>query len=51
MAERLGVWRQTVNAVETGKDTPSLPLTFKIARLFGKRIEEICEPDEEKTAI
>jgi len=41
MAERLEVSRQSVNAIETGKYDPSLPLAFKIARLFGKRIEEI----------
>ena len=51
LAERLGVSRQTVNAVETGKYAPSLPLTFKIARLFGKRVEEISEPDEESRGI
>jgi putative transcriptional regulator len=45
LAERLGVSRQTVNAVETGKYDPSLPLAFGIAALFGKRIEEIFLPD------
>ncbi|HYP27248.1 MAG TPA: helix-turn-helix transcriptional regulator [Blastocatellia bacterium] len=48
LAERLGVSRQTVNAIETGKYDPSLPLAFKIARLAGAKIEEIFEPDEEK---
>ncbi len=38
---RLGVSRQAVNAIETGKYDPSLPLAFKIARLFGAHIEEI----------
>jgi putative transcriptional regulator len=38
---RLGVSRQAVNAIETGKYDPSLPLAFKIARLFGSPIEEI----------
>ena len=38
---RLGVSRQAVNAIETGKHDPSLPLAFKIARLFGMPIEEI----------
>jgi putative transcriptional regulator len=47
LAVRLGVSRQTVNAVETGKYDPSLPLAFGIARLFGKRIEEIFLPDGE----
>jgi putative transcriptional regulator len=43
LAERLEVSRQSVNAVETGKFDPSLPLAFKLARLFGKTIEEIFE--------
>ena len=41
LAERLGVSRQTVNAIETDKYDPSLPLAFKIAKLFDLRIEEI----------
>ena len=41
LAERLEVSRQTVNAIETGKYDPSLPLAFRIARLFGKRIEQV----------
>ena len=41
LAEQLAVSRQTVNAIETGKYDPSLPLAFKIARLFDKPIEEI----------
>jgi putative transcriptional regulator len=41
LADRLEVSRQSVNAIETGKYDPSLPLAFRIARLFGKRIEEI----------
>ena len=45
LAERLGVSRQTVNALERGKYDPSLPLAFRIARLFGLRIEEIFEAD------
>lgn len=40
---RLGVSRQAVNAIETGKHDPSLPLAFKIARLFEMRIEEIFD--------
>jgi putative transcriptional regulator len=47
LAEQLGVSRQTVNAIETEKYDPSLPLAFKIAKLFGKRIEEIFSPAEE----
>ncbi len=45
LAERLGVSRQTVNALETGKYDPSLPLAFKIARLFGRAIEEVFDDD------
>lgn len=41
LAERLGVTRQTVIAIETGKYDPSLPLAFKIARQFRARIEDI----------
>jgi putative transcriptional regulator len=47
LAEKLSVSRQTVNALETGKHDPSLPLAFKIARLFGAPIERIFTPDEE----
>ena len=42
---RLGVSRQAVNAIETGKHDPSLPLAFKLARLFGLSIEEIFEDE------
>ena len=45
LAERLEVSRQTVNALETGKYDPSLPLAFRIARLFGLRIEDVFLPD------
>jgi putative transcriptional regulator len=45
LAEYLAVSRQTVNAIETEKYDPSLPLAFKISRLFGKPIEEIFSPD------
>ncbi|ALJ29882.1 MULTISPECIES: helix-turn-helix transcriptional regulator [Stenotrophomonas] len=44
LAERLEVSRQTVNALETGKYDPSLPLAFRIARLFDARIEDIFFP-------
>jgi putative transcriptional regulator len=44
LAEKLDVSRQTVNAIETGRYDPSLPLAFKIAALFGIRIEEIFSP-------
>jgi putative transcriptional regulator len=43
LAERLDVSRQTVNAIETEKYDPSLPLAFKLAKLFKCRIEEIFE--------
>jgi len=43
LAVELDVSRQTVNAIETGKYDPSLPLAFKIAQLFGLQIEEIFE--------
>ena len=46
LADKLNVSRQTINAIETGKYDPSLPLAFQIARLFGKKIEEIFSPDE-----
>ena len=44
---RLGVSRQAVNAIETARYDPSLPLAFRIARLFGKSIESVFEPDED----
>ena len=44
LAERLKVSRQTVNAIETEKYDPSLPLAFKIAKLFKLQIEEVFEP-------
>ena len=43
LAQRLDVSRQSVNAIETGKYDPSLPLAFRIARLFGLPIEQIFE--------
>lgn len=50
LAGRLDVSRQTINALETGKYDPSLPLAFKIARLFQMTVEEIFEPDLEQGA-
>ena len=41
LAEKLGVSRQTINAIETEKYDPSLPLAFKIAKVFRKSVEEI----------
>ncbi len=46
LAEQLDVSRQTVNALETGKYDPSLPLAFRIARLFGEPIESIFINEE-----
>jgi putative transcriptional regulator len=46
LAAHLGVSRQTVNAIETGKYDPSLPLAFQMAKVFGLRIEEIFRPNE-----
>ena len=47
LAEKLDVSRQTVNAIETGKYDPSLPLAFRIARLFRLPIESIFQPGKE----
>jgi putative transcriptional regulator len=47
LADKLGVSRQTVNAIETEKYDPSLPLAFKVARLFNMSIEEIFRRDGE----
>jgi putative transcriptional regulator len=47
LAERLAVSRQTVNAIERERYDPSLPLAFKIARVFGMKIEELFEDREE----
>jgi putative transcriptional regulator len=41
LADRLGVSRQTINSIETGKYDPSLPLAFAIARLFGQPVEAV----------
>ena len=46
LADQLDVSRQTVNALETGKFDPSLPLAFKASRLFGLSIEEIFQYEE-----
>lgn len=47
LAQRLGVSRQTVNAIETGRYDPGLPLAFKIAKLFGRQIEDVFDPGGE----
>ena len=46
LAQRLDVSRQTINALETGKYDPSLPLAFKIARLFSQPIEAIFQDED-----
>jgi putative transcriptional regulator len=46
LADKLGVSRQTVNAIETERYDPSLPLAFKVARLFKTPVEEIFEPEK-----
>ena len=45
LADRLGVSRQTIIAIEKGKYDPSLPLAFSIARTFGQTIEDIFSPE------
>ena len=45
LAERVGVSRQTVNAIENDKYDPSLPLAFRVANVFDSSIEDIFEPD------
>ena len=45
LADQLGVSRQTVNALETGRYDPSLPLAFRIAKVFGQPIESIFTED------
>ncbi|GGJ75242.1 helix-turn-helix transcriptional regulator [Deinococcus aquiradiocola] len=47
LAERLDVSRQTVNALETGKYDPSLPLAFRLSRLLARPIEDLFFPDPE----
>jgi len=50
LAQALDVSRQTINALETGKFDPSLPLAFRAARLFGLSIEEIFQDEESNGA-
>jgi len=47
LAAELSVSRQTINAIETGRYLPSLPLAFAIARFFGRHIEEIFHDDDD----
>jgi putative transcriptional regulator len=46
LAEKVGVSRQTINAIETGKYDPSLPLAFKLSRLFNLSIEDVFDPTD-----
>jgi putative transcriptional regulator len=48
VADRLGVSRQTVNALETGRYDPSLPLAFRLAELFERPIEQLFHPGEDE---
>lgn len=50
LASHLGVSRQTINAIETGKYTPSLPLALLAARFFGTSIEHLFQLDDEEDA-
>jgi putative transcriptional regulator len=50
LAQRLDVSRQRVNAIETGKYDPSLPLAFRIAELFGLSIEEVFESPSRRSS-
>jgi putative transcriptional regulator len=47
LAERVGVSRQTINAIETERYDPSLPLAFKLAKVFEKTIENVFEDSEQ----
>ena len=48
LADRVGVTRQTIIAIESGKYSPSLPLAFRIARTFGVSIEQVFQYDEQE---
>jgi putative transcriptional regulator len=47
LADLLGIARQTVVALEAGKYAPSLPLAFKIGKIFSKAVEEVFDPDSD----
>jgi putative transcriptional regulator len=49
LADKVGVTRQTIIAIEAGKYAPSLPLAFRIARVFNITIEQVFQYDEQKT--
>ncbi len=46
LAAEMRVSRQTINSIEQGRYTPSLPLAIKLARYFGSTVEEVFEPDD-----
>jgi putative transcriptional regulator len=46
LAEAMGVSRQTINSIETGRYTPSLPLAMSLARYFGRTVEEVFHGDD-----
>lgn len=48
LAEEMGVSRQTINAIETGRYTPSLPLAMALARFFGRYVEEVFREDSKE---
>lgn len=48
LAQALGVSRQTVNAIETGRYLPSLPLAIALARYFASTVEQVFDPEEER---
>ncbi|MBA2344574.1 MAG: helix-turn-helix transcriptional regulator [Rubrobacter sp.] len=48
LAEKMGVSRQTINAIETGRYTPSLPLAISLSRFFGLPVEEVFRADDEQ---
>jgi len=51
LADKVGVTRQTIIAIESGKYAPSLPLAFKIARSFGVKIEDVFEYEDESKSV
>lgn len=51
LADKLDVSRQTINAIETGKYDPSLPLAFKIARLFNMRVDDIFDDQVPESSV
>lgn len=50
LAEAMGVSRQTINSIETGRYTPSLPLALQLARFFGQPVEEMFHADDDGDA-